>query len=107
MWIYFVRDIAMKRSLGCLITLTGCLGLVLVSPAQAQRWLNRPDFFEQGREQFEREIQRLDQQQATDSSSLVTLVLHQNRLLVLGVSQPNATASAPTVTAFFDSLTFL
>lgn len=34
------------------------------------------------------------------------LVLHQNRLLVLGVSQPNATASAPTVTAFFDSLTF-
>lgn len=35
------------------------------------------------------------------------LVLHQNRLLVLGVSQPNATASAPTVTAFFDSLTFL
>ncbi|UZQ54373.1 hypothetical protein OOK60_18175 [Trichothermofontia sichuanensis B231] len=35
------------------------------------------------------------------------LVLHQNRLLVLGVSQPNATTSAPTVTAFFDSLTFL
>ncbi|WP_448563484.1 hypothetical protein [Trichothermofontia sp.] len=35
------------------------------------------------------------------------LILHQNRLLVLGVSQPNATHSTQTVTAFFNSLTFL
>jgi|GEM_PF-6582254 len=35
------------------------------------------------------------------------LILHQKRLLVLGVSQPNATASAQIVTAFFNSLTFL
>ncbi len=215
----------MMRSFFCLMMITGCLDLALANPVQAQRWLNRPDFFEQGREQFEQEIQRLEQQQIRDTGSLLTidagrlqwqqmilreagialwmpagavtqetktvvtpnqtleftvlatnptatrfvvaysdelgpelqkdasglftlvqnriieqvgtaihtvqtlevagnaaqeftikdatetiqfrLVIHQKRLLVLGVSQPNATASAQTVTAFFNSLTFL